>query len=320
MFILAMRRRGKRVIALCLASFVLTFIDARAESITLTPVADTALFEYEPNFNFGAENDLPAGTIGRAGGFNRSRILLKFDVARAIPANVVISRAVLTLTAVKSPDSPANSTLGLHRMLDDWSEGTQRGLPPGGAPAAGGETTWNSRFSPNGAWAAPGGKSGEDFVALPTASERIAANGEYEVELGSIKVKDIQDWLTAPETNFGWILISQSEDIPQTARRFASREHAASAPMLLVQFSVPPPSVPAPTITTLTVDRGDVILRFLAEAGAEYRIESRIAFETGAWEIIGRLMPQAVAGEVAATNASGSDHQRFFRVVLPQSE
>ena len=152
MFILAMRRRGKRVIALCLASFVLTFIDARAESITLTPVADTALFEYEPNFNFGAENDLPAGTIGRAGGFNRSRILLKFDVARSIPTNVVISRAVLTLTAVKSPDSPANSTLGLHRMLDDWSEGTQRGLPPGGAPAADGETTWNSRF-PEQTWA-----------------------------------------------------------------------------------------------------------------------------------------------------------------------
>src|SRR5258707_1107878 len=103
-----MKRRAKRVVALCLASFVPTFIGARAESIILTPVADTALFEYEPNFNFGAEYDLPAGTIGRAGGFKRSRILLKFDVARAIPTNAVIGGAVLTLTAVKAPDSPAN--------------------------------------------------------------------------------------------------------------------------------------------------------------------------------------------------------------------
>ena len=59
MFILAMRRRGKRVIALCLASFVLTFIDARAESITLTPVADTVLFEARRQFESGVALRLP---------------------------------------------------------------------------------------------------------------------------------------------------------------------------------------------------------------------------------------------------------------------
>jgi hypothetical protein len=53
-------------------------------------------------------------------------------------------------------------------------------------------------------------------------------------------VADVQGWLNNPKSNFGWMLISESEDTRFTARRFGSREDPNNAPLLDVQYVLVP--------------------------------------------------------------------------------
>src|SRR2546421_656629 len=69
------------------------------DTVTLTPIADTSIFEEVPNNNLGGLPDVPAGTIRL---LKRSRALFKFDVSQ-IPANASITSASLTLQVVKTP-------------------------------------------------------------------------------------------------------------------------------------------------------------------------------------------------------------------------
>jgi hypothetical protein len=50
-------------------------------------------------------------------------------------------------------------------------------------------------------------------------------------------VMDVQEWLNAPATNFGWI-IRGNETLSQTAKRFDSRQNptAANRPLLIVEY------------------------------------------------------------------------------------
>src|SRR5207244_575593 len=61
-------------------------------------------------------------------------------------------------------------------------------------------------------------------------------------------VNDIQTWLDNPASNFGWILISRSEEVSQTARRFGSREDIANAPQLTIEFTTSSVNTP-PKVT-----------------------------------------------------------------------
>jgi hypothetical protein len=57
-------------------------------------------------------------------------------------------------------------------------------------------------------------------------------------------VTDVLAWTANPDTNFGWIL-RDPESTPQTAKRFASSEHADPAlrPLLTIEFTpIPEPS------------------------------------------------------------------------------
>src|SRR5262249_21659595 len=63
-----------------------------ADMVTLSPVADTTLFEHDPNNNLGANSTLVIGTTaGVSGPASRSRALMKFDVAGTIPTNATIT-------------------------------------------------------------------------------------------------------------------------------------------------------------------------------------------------------------------------------------
>src|SRR5207249_7454081 len=50
---------------------------------------------------------------------------------------------------------------------------------------------------------------------------------------------DAQAWLNNPATNFGWMLITESERTPESARRFGSREDPSHAPVLVIGYLVP---------------------------------------------------------------------------------
>ena len=61
----------------------------RAEVTVIEPVADTSLFQWTDDYNFGAQVDLPAGGLGGPAGDERlARALFKFDIAAAVPAQL----------------------------------------------------------------------------------------------------------------------------------------------------------------------------------------------------------------------------------------
>ncbi|NIP96626.1 MAG: hypothetical protein GWO24_25605, partial [Akkermansiaceae bacterium] len=141
-----------------------------AEVVTLNPVADTCLFEFDPDFNFGRQRDLPGGTLGLMGNSSRCRVLYKFDLA-AVPAGATIESARLTLAITSQlPVGRQVSDFALSRVLVDWGEGDGFGERPGGREALPAEATWNHRFHPGEGqtaipWAEPGGEFGVDFAS-----------------------------------------------------------------------------------------------------------------------------------------------------------
>ncbi|MBI5800835.1 MAG: DNRLRE domain-containing protein [Verrucomicrobia bacterium] len=236
---------GRWTFALWLSTFSIQH-SARADSVTLRPVADTTLIETAPNNNLGGQ---PFANSGTTQNFTKNRALFRFDVS-AIPTGAQVDSVSLAFEVTRQPvDGYAPADFGLHRMLVSWGEGAQTTANPGspgqGAPAAPGEATWLARFAQTGPnWAAPGGLAGTDFAATSSAGQSIysTANSPYFFTSSQLAA-DVQLWLANPSENYGWMLLANDEGPNFTARRFGSREDSINAPQLAVQFTtVPEPS------------------------------------------------------------------------------
>jgi len=216
--------------------------DGLAATVTLQSVADTSLFETNPDSNLGA-SDLAAGTTAKN---LKSRALIRFDLAGEVPANATVTSVTMTLRVTKAPPGAVASTFGLHRVLQDWGEGTKTGIV--GDPASAGEATWNARRFPATLWSAPGAAAPADYVAKASGSSLVAGLGNFTFASTPDLVADVQAWLADPGSNFGWMLISQAEATARTARRFGSSEDPATAPSLTIGFTMPAQATP-PAIT-----------------------------------------------------------------------
>ena len=218
---------------------------AHADNVSLTPSADTTLHEYFPDNNLGAQVHFNAGTTQNG---PRTRGLMAFDVAGAIPSGAIVNSVTLTLEVIGQPvDGDAPSNFGLHRMLVGWGEGSGSGNPPLlGRPALSGEANWNFRFAASTPWASPGGLAGVDFVTQFSSDTFIYGVNfsPYLFDTTRRLVDDVQLWLDQPGQNFGWMLLSQAENEVFSARRFGSREDPFLAPRLMIDFTpVPEPGV-----------------------------------------------------------------------------
>ena len=218
-----------------------------ADVITLVPAHDTSLIQVQPNRNNGGEAWFLAGTTQNG---TRNRGLLQFDLS-GIPANAIITSASLSIEVTRVPGCGFSiSSFSLHRMLVSWGEGGQIAIDNNGgqgAPAAPGEATWNNRFFGGAAWSAPGGAADADFTADPSASAFIYGTGDSPYDFnGPMMLADVQDWLYHPQSNFGWMFLSDDEITTFTARRFGSREDPNAWPQLTIQFEpVPEPGTMA---------------------------------------------------------------------------
>lgn len=211
-------------------------------TVALQPVADTSLFENSPDNNLGTA-DLAAGTTSSG---SKSRALIRFELAGKVPGDATITSVELMLRVSRNPPSSVASTFGLYRALQGWSEGRKGGRT--GSPATAGETSWNVRSFPAALWSAPGASAPSDYAATASGTTSISGLGSYLFASAPQLIADIQSWLATPGANFGWILISQSESLPRTARRFASREDPNNGPLLIIQYSTPAQGTP-PAIT-----------------------------------------------------------------------
>ncbi|MGA0058816.1 MAG: DNRLRE domain-containing protein [Planctomycetota bacterium] len=208
---------------------------AAQSSVTLEPVADTTLYQFDPFASNGAGTRLFCGNDLAS---SSKRGLLRFDVRASIPPGSVIRSAQLGMTVVqtRAPALPVE----LHRLLAPWGEGTSFASSGqgGGAPAAPGDATWFDAFFPGQAWAQMGG----DYALSSSASTVCGSSGRFTWASPGL-VGDVQAWVNGTAADHGWIVIS-GESGTQTARAFATREAAASQrPTLTITYDPPTAAV-----------------------------------------------------------------------------
>ncbi len=282
--------------------------NAWGDTLTLKPAADTSLFEVSPSNNLG-KAWLAAGTQ-RSG--ERSRALVRFDLA-TVPANAAVSSATVTFKVVKASSGAVTSTFELRRVLVDWTEGTKGSTGSGtGSAATTGESSWNSRGP--GSWTAAGGAVGPDFAPVTSATQPLAGTSLAFASTPGL-VADVQDWLGDSAQNHGWVLLSQAEATPLTARRFGSRETAGSEPTLVIEYTVPPPPAPPWLVGPRKVGN-QFQFQFAAEAGQSYAVEFTDNLPALAWQVLTNF----VAADAARTNtvqADLSEPARWYRVRSP---
>ena len=206
---------------------------ASGEIVILNPNQDNSIYSETNNSN--ATGGLFAGRNNQG---NLRRSLLEFDLS-SIPSGAIVNSVSLDLIQTKHGAASSAESFDLHRLLKAWGEGTSNGTGQGG-PSTPGDATWNfSQFSTTTpvSWTLPGG----DFAATSgTASIGIADNIAYTFSSQPGMVTDVQNWLSTPASNFGWILKAANETINRDARSFGSRESAVNTPKLTVNFTAVP--------------------------------------------------------------------------------
>ncbi len=273
--------------------------------VTLAPVADTSLFENDPNYNLGAAS-LVAGTIGEAGGGRRTRALIRF-ASTDFPSPAAFTSAGLTLKVVVVPSGggPATSIFDLHRLLQPWGEGDKVGAR--GSPADPGEASWDARFSPLVLWSTPGASAPGDFSAAVSSRTLISGLGSY---LFTNVLADVRFWQAHPDQNFGWILISEDEVTLRTARRFGSREDPDNASALELEY------IPLPKLAQLAVSESQFQFSFVAQAGQAYIVQCSDSLSPDSWATVTNL-PVSLVTQTNIVSAPVTGHQSFYRISLP---
>jgi hypothetical protein len=222
------------VVAVYLGLLAAAAAQCRADTLSLTPSRDTSIFSENDN----SEGKGTSLYVGRTNGNPLRRGLVDFDLS-TVPAGATVTGVTLKLHLNKTGPGPGG-TITLHRLLDDWGEGTSGtgsgSGGRGGAPTAN-SSTWNFTFYQTTRWTTAGG----DFDSAASAGKAADAPGFYTFSDPQLTT-DVQSWLADPTKNFGWILIG-NESTRGSAVRFDSREaSAANRPSLAITFSVPEPA------------------------------------------------------------------------------
>lgn len=203
-----------------------------AVRVSLSASQDNTLYEHPDGLlsNGAGEYFFVGRTLESENSIRRG--LIKFDVAGIIPPGSLIVSATLRLTMSKT--IAGAQPVALHPLTADWGEGASDALGEEGigAAATAGDATWIYSFYTTTLWTAPGG----DFLGSPSATTMVGDEGEYTWSAPGL-VSDVQAWLDAPSTNFGWTLLG-NEKSSMTAKRFNTREHSnpATHPVLEITY------------------------------------------------------------------------------------
>ncbi len=205
-------------------------IAAHGAVVSLVPTLDNSIYSESDN-----SNALGGLFTGRTAGGAIRRALLEFDIASGVPAGATIDSVVLTLSQVKI--GPAGSAVfELRPVIAAWGEGTSSGSGTGGT-ATPGDATWNSRLFGTSTWTTAGG----DFSATVATTTFGTSIATYSFASTSGMVSNVQNWLSSPSTNFGWLIKTDNETVV-SARELGSSESAPAAqPTLTVTYTVPEP-------------------------------------------------------------------------------
>src|SRR5215471_11159387 len=231
------------------ASMMIAMLPGAVEAATVTigALKDASIFENNVNNSNGAGPGMFAGTNGMD---SPRRGLIQFDIAGSVPADAIITSVELTLHLgqVAGTDQTPR-TIGLFELMDDWGEGiTGAGSTIGGTgqgfPANPADATWNARFFPGALWMTPGGD--HDATASASLSVTSVIDAPYTWLSTPALVSDVQGWLNAPSSNFGWEVINLDEATPTDLRAFYTRHVSDPTLRPQLQITYTPAAVPEP--------------------------------------------------------------------------
>ena len=286
-----------KTVAVLLAVLAGNLSAASGTTTAIAADADTTIHESFPANNFGARATLQAGATTSAGA--RTRALVSFNVAAAVPPGATILAAWLTLTATDAPPiAQTTQPFEIRRIVRPWTEGAQSAAA--GGSAAVNDATWSHRLYPNAVWAA----AGTDILVGARAEVAVGNAGSYRIESTALLVADVQAWLDMPESNYGWAVLGKNESAAQTARTFASRENAAQAPALEIEFTTETAGL---RVSSLSVAGGQAALNWTG-GRPPFQVFTRPDIGSGAWSPVG----SPVAGNSVTVPAGSS--QAFFAV------
>jgi hypothetical protein len=236
---------------------------AHADSITITTSQDNTLIESPTGaYSHGASYSFYAGRVGPNGEGTKRRGAIKFDFS-AIPAGSTITSVTLQLYCAGAGVS-TSYPIALKRMTSSWGEGASFAFGGGGASSEPGDATWVHRFYPNVPWNTVGG----DFVSTISATRNVGGMGWYTWASTAQLVADVQNWLNAPLTNYGW-LVQGNETALHSVKKFDAKEipGGATAPKLTVVFT-PPVLLPEDLNGDDVVDGSDLAILLGAWGGS----------------------------------------------------
>ena len=304
-----LRRTGQPLIMnvrlYCAAAILCFGASVRGATLVAPVIADTALFEFFPTSNLGAA-ELAAGSISQLDPERqepaRTRSLIRFDVS-GVPAGATVTSAEVRVTLTKRPfTAGTGSTIRLHRVLKAWGEGNKAG--PTGGLAGDGEATWSAPAHPEPGWGDVGAGGESDAVTTASSSVDVDQIGTYTFQTSAALAADVQGWVANPASNFGWLMKSDSEGTPQSARRFGSKESLTGKPTLTISYEV---AVAEVRITQFQLRPAGMFLAWTGGA-APYRVE-RAENILGPWTAV-----TAASNESQATAPLGGEFA-FYRVV-----
>jgi hypothetical protein len=248
-------------VMICLLVSIPASLDAA--SVPFAPAKDNLLIQ-QANAASQLSNglgDLFAGRTNQDGQgpavLSIRRGLVEFDLTAAssinggsVPVGATVTSVTLTLRQTAGPTTAP--TVALHRVTQEWDEGTSFMNGAAGVPATEGDATWlYTSFNATTPGASnPWITSGGDYVGAATATiVTTQTSGAAQLLTWSSvdnpqMITDVQSWLDAPAVNHGWI-VTGDEAAGQTVRRFNGGESTTAPnqpPVLTVTFVIPEPA------------------------------------------------------------------------------
>ena len=228
-----------RVIAVSLLLAILLAHDIAAQesaTITLFPDKDNTLIEdADGSMSNGAADSFYAGRVGANGNRTLRRAVFHFDMT-SLPENIEVLSATLSLH-VTLPERSDPISFKLHRVTQDWGEGTSSFTGGVGAPSTESDATWIHTFYEESFWNSPGG----DFIESPSATLSLGGAGTFVFNSTPEMLEDINYWYEHPEENFGWILLGDESGPSFTVKQISSRESRIpeDRPTLTIEYIDP---------------------------------------------------------------------------------
>lgn len=289
----------KKILLISLSYVASGFVLARcnASSVVCWPSGDTFISQQSKYSSpQGGNTVFLCGASGESFPNSVSRVLIKFDLS-AVPTNAVVTNVVLTMRV--SEIAPTTNIVRhyLHRALVPWSETS---------------ATWLN-YSSGQPWTTPGGASSSDYSSTPSSSQLVNAVGVYVFPTTTDLISDVQSWVNLPGNNCGWFVISGSQDIPNSIRKYYSRESGTNKPYLNVDYFVQ--AIP-PRLEGYTVSSGNFCFMFGAEADRSYVVEYTEDASSVTWNLLTNI-PQMPTAEMIYVADPLVVSNRFYRVKTP---